>query len=131
MATALSNTQKRYLRGLAHDLKAVLIVGAKGITDALVAEAALALEHHELLKVKIHAGDRELRDEWIAELVERSQAALVARIHPRGGLPQPGVMRASVLSNGRSRSQHSQLGLSCNISTSCPWGFGLSLQSEQ
>lgn len=80
MATALSNTQKRYLRGLAHDLKAVLIVGAKGITDALVAEAALALEHHELLKVKIHAGDRELRDEWIAELATRADAALVTRI---------------------------------------------------
>ena len=80
MATALSNSQKRYLRGLAHDLKVVLIVGAKGITDALVAEAELALEHHELLKVKIHAGDRELRDEWIAELAKRTDAALVTRI---------------------------------------------------
>lgn len=80
MATALSNTQKRYLRGLAHDLKAVLIVGAKGITDALVTEATQALEHHELLKVKIHAGDRELRDEWITELCHRTDSALVARI---------------------------------------------------
>lgn len=80
MATALSNTQKRYLRGLAHDLKAVLIVGAKGITDALVAEATLALDHHELLKVKIHAGDRELRDEWIGELASRTDAVLVTRI---------------------------------------------------
>ena len=80
MATALSNSQKRYLRGLAHDLKVVLIVVAKGITDALVAEAELALEHHELLKVKIHAGDRELRDEWVAELCERTRAALVTRV---------------------------------------------------
>jgi len=80
MATALSNTQKRYLRGLAHDLKAVLIVGAKGITDALVTEAGQALDHHELLKVKIHAGDRELRDEWITELCTRTEASLVARI---------------------------------------------------
>ena len=80
MATALSNSQKRYLRGLAHDLKVVLIVGAKGITDALVAEAELALEHHELLKVKIHAGDRELRDEWVATLCERTRAALVTRV---------------------------------------------------
>lgn len=80
MATALSNSQKRYLRGLAHDLKVVLIVGAKGITDALVAEAELALEHHELLKVKIHAGDRELRDEWVGQLCERTRAALVTRV---------------------------------------------------
>ena len=50
------------------------------MTAPLVAEADIALEHHELIKVRFSAEDRELRDEWIAELVERSQAALVARI---------------------------------------------------
>ena len=80
MAAALSNAQKRYLRGLAHDLKPVLLVGAKGVTDNLVNEAGLALDHHELIKVRISADDRELRDEWIAELGERAQAALVGRI---------------------------------------------------
>ena len=80
MAHALGNAQKRYLRGLAHDLKPVLLVGAKGITDNLVAEAGVALAHHELVKVRVVADDRELRDEWIAELCERSQAALVGRI---------------------------------------------------
>ena len=35
--------------------------------DGIPADPRLALEHHELLKVKIHAGDRELRDEWIAK----------------------------------------------------------------
>jgi RNA-binding protein len=80
MATALGNTQKRYLRGLAHDLKPVLLVGAKGITDNLVAEADLVLAQHELVKVRVVADDRELRDAWIAELCARSAAALVARI---------------------------------------------------
>lgn len=80
MATALGNAQKRYLRGLAHDLKPVLLVGAKGITDNIVAEAGNALDHHELVKVRVVADDRELRDEWIAELCARSQAALVGRI---------------------------------------------------
>jgi len=80
MAVALSNHQKRYLRGLAHDLKPVLLVGAKGITDNLVAEAGIALERHELVKVRVAADDRELRDEWIAELCERADAALVTRI---------------------------------------------------
>ena len=42
----LSNSQRRYLRGLAHDLKPVILVGAKGITDALVQECGLALDHH-------------------------------------------------------------------------------------
>jgi RNA-binding protein len=80
MAVVLSNPQKRYLRGLAHDLKPVILVGAKGITDPLAAETSLALERHELLKVRVAAGDRELRDLWIAELCERTQSALVARI---------------------------------------------------
>lgn len=80
MAAALSNPQKRYLRGLAHDLKPVILVGAKGISDSLVAEAGLALERHELIKARVAAGDRELRDAWIADLCERTDAGLVARI---------------------------------------------------
>ncbi|KFN50308.1 ribosome assembly RNA-binding protein YhbY [Arenimonas composti] len=80
MAVALSNAQKRYLRGLAHDLKPVILVGAKGVTDNIVAETGLALEHHELIKVRIAADDRELRDEWIGELAARAQAHLVGRI---------------------------------------------------
>ena len=80
MPTALSNAQKRYLRGLAHDLKPVILVGAKGVTAALVAELDLALEQHELIKIKVAAEDRDTRDAWIAELVEKSDAAYVSRI---------------------------------------------------
>lgn len=80
MSAVLSNVQKRYLRGLAHDLKPVLMVGSKGVSDAVLAEFEQVLEQHELVKAKIAAGERELRDEWIATLVERSGAALVGRI---------------------------------------------------
>jgi RNA-binding protein len=80
MSDALSNPQKRYLRGLAHDLKPVLMVGAKGVTPSLVAELELALEQHELIKAKVAAEDRETRDAWIAELAEKSSATLVSRI---------------------------------------------------
>ena len=80
MSLALSNAQKRYLRGLAHDLKPVVLVGAKGVTPALLAELDQALEQHELLKVKVAAEDRETRDAWIEALIEPSRAALVGRI---------------------------------------------------
>ena len=80
MTSALSNAQKRYLRGLAHDLKPVVMVGAKGVGPSLLAELDQALELHELVKVKVSAEDREQRDAMIAELIEPSQAALVARI---------------------------------------------------
>jgi RNA-binding protein len=80
MSTPLSNPQKRYLRGLAHDLKPIILVGAKGVSPALVAELDGALERHELLKVKFAAEDRETRDAWIADLVAQSRSELVARI---------------------------------------------------
>ncbi|GHA68990.1 RNA-binding protein [Lysobacter bugurensis] len=70
----------RFLRGQAHDLKAMLQIGGKGLTDAVIAEVELALEHHELIKVKVAAEDREARDAMITALAERSGAALVQRI---------------------------------------------------
>jgi len=80
MSTSLSNPQKRYLRGLAHDLKPIIMVGAKGPTDTLIAELDAALERHELIKVKFAAEDRETRDAWIEQLIEKSGAILISRI---------------------------------------------------
>ena len=80
MSTALTNAQTRFLRGQAHGLKAMLQVGGKGISDALVAEVDGALEHHELIKVKVAAEDREARDAMVEELARRAGAALVQRI---------------------------------------------------
>ncbi len=80
MSTPLSNAQKRYLRGLAHDIKPIILVGAKGPSEALLAELDSALERHELLKVKYAAGDRETRDSWMEQTVTASKAELVGRI---------------------------------------------------
>ena len=89
MTTMLTSAQTRFLRGQAHGLKAMLQVGGKRITDALVAEVALALEHHELIKVKVAGEDREARDALIAELAERADAALVQRIGHTAVLYRP------------------------------------------
>jgi RNA-binding protein len=80
MSLALTAAQNRFLRGQAHGLKPLLQVGGKGITDTLVAELDGALEHHELIKVKVAAEDREARDAMIEQLAQRSGAALVQRI---------------------------------------------------
>lgn len=80
MSTALTSSQSRFLRGQAHDLKALLQIGAKGLTPAFLAELDAVLEQHELVKVKIGAEDRETRDAMVAEIVEKSGAALVQRI---------------------------------------------------
>ncbi|HMN34446.1 MAG TPA: ribosome assembly RNA-binding protein YhbY [Chiayiivirga sp.] len=80
MPAPLTSNQKRYLRGLAHPLRPVILVGAKGVTEALLAELDLALDHHELVKVRIAAEDRDARDAGIAILIERSGAQLVQRV---------------------------------------------------
>lgn len=80
MSIKITNAQNRFLRGQAHGLKAMLQLGAKGVTDALIAEIDAALEHHELIKVKVAAADREARDAMMADLAERCGAALVQRI---------------------------------------------------
>ena len=89
MPIALTNAQIRFLRGQAHDLRAMLQVGGKGISEALVVEVDGALEHHELIKVKVAADDREVRDGMIAELAGRCGAALVQRIGHTAVLYRP------------------------------------------
>jgi len=80
MSIVLTPAQNRFLRGMAHDLKALLQIGGKGITPAFLAELDEVLERHELIKVKIAAEDREARDAMIGELVQASGGALIQRI---------------------------------------------------
>ncbi|QOW22726.1 ribosome assembly RNA-binding protein YhbY [Novilysobacter avium] len=89
MATVLTSAQTRFLRGQAHDIKAMIQVGGKGISDALVAELELALENHELVKVKVGAADRDVRDGMIEQLVQRTGAAMVQKIGHTVALYRP------------------------------------------
>lgn len=80
MSTALTSSQSRFLRGQAHDLKALLQIGAKGLTPAFLAELDAVLEQHELVKVKVGGEDRDARDAMIGEITEKTSSALVQRI---------------------------------------------------
>jgi RNA-binding protein len=86
----LTEKQLRFLRGKAHSLKPVVMLGQKGLTDNVVAETAGALRTHELIKVKVRAGDREARDALLAELVKRTACVLVTRIGHVATLYRPG-----------------------------------------
>ncbi|MEX2494634.1 MAG: ribosome assembly RNA-binding protein YhbY [Woeseia sp.] len=75
----LGEKQKKFLRGLGHKLKPVVTVGGSGITDALLREFDSTIAHHELIKVRFRATDREQRDRIIEELSDRGKALLVGR----------------------------------------------------
>ncbi|MGB5624311.1 MAG: ribosome assembly RNA-binding protein YhbY [Woeseiaceae bacterium] len=76
----LSESQKKYLRGLGHPLKPVIIVGDSGLSESLLAEYESTLNHHELIKIRVRVGDRAARDEIIEKLCSESSANLIQRI---------------------------------------------------
>ena len=69
--------QTRKLRSLAHALKPVVRIGQKGLTDAVLAELEIALDHHELVKVKI-AGDRDERTRVLTAIIEKTSSHKVS-----------------------------------------------------
>lgn len=97
MPVALTAAQTRFLRGQAHDLKALLQIGNKGVTPAFLAELDAVLEQHELVKVKVAGEDREARDTMIGELAEKADAALVQRIGHTAVLYRPSKERRQIV----------------------------------
>jgi RNA-binding protein len=77
---SLSEKQKKHLRKLGHALEPVILTGGAGLTPGVLAELDGALAHHELLKVRVRAGDREARDQMIEAMCAESGAELVQRI---------------------------------------------------
>ena len=77
---SLSTRHRRKLRQLGHARKPVVIVGGQGLHEAVHAEIDGALAHHELIKVRVNAGDRDERDAMIASICSNSGAELVQRV---------------------------------------------------
>ncbi len=76
----LTEKQKRHLRALGHAKKPVVFVGGASLTSNVVHELDEALKAHELLKVRVGAGDREERDSIIERMCREAGATLVQRI---------------------------------------------------
>lgn len=76
---SLNKEQLQYLRGLCHHLNPVVMVAAKGLSENVINELETALNHHELIKVKIRA-EREERKALIEEMVNLTQANLIQTI---------------------------------------------------
>ncbi|RMH40210.1 MAG: ribosome assembly RNA-binding protein YhbY [Gammaproteobacteria bacterium] len=71
---ALTNTQIRFLRARAHSLKPVVLLGSQGLTEAVLNAIDEALEHHELIKVKVRAETRDDKQAIIDAIVEATGA---------------------------------------------------------
>ena len=71
----LSNKQKQHLKGLAHSLKPVVQLGNNGLTEGVLAEIEGAINHHELIKVKIPSDDKEEKS-LIMDAIVRETGAI-------------------------------------------------------
>lgn len=71
----LEGFQRKYLRGLAHGLKPVVLVGIKGLTDELVRSVEQAFQSHELIKVKFNDFKEKEQKEEISKILERRTGA--------------------------------------------------------
>jgi RNA-binding protein len=70
---------KKKLRAQAHGLKPVIMIGQAGLTAAVLAEIELALDTHELIKIRIRA-EREERKQISDKICSDTGAALVQTI---------------------------------------------------
>src|SRR6056297_1226353 len=78
-AMSLTNNQIRQLRGLCHDLSPVVMVADKGLSENVRAEIEIALDSHELIKVKLR-GERDQRAAWIDQILAETSSELVQKI---------------------------------------------------
>ena len=76
----LSKNQLQFLKGEAHNLKPVVLLGANGLTEGVLAEVELALEHHELIKVKVPTDDREMKVQIFDAIIRETGAIKINKI---------------------------------------------------
>jgi RNA-binding protein len=83
MKTNLSNIDKKKLRKKAHRLKPVVMIGQHGLTDSVLAEMDLALNAHELIKVRVRGVGKSERAEQSTQIERQLNAQVV---HQIGGI---------------------------------------------
>ena len=76
----MDTSARQSLKAQAHHLKPVVLLGAKGLTEAVVSETNIALLSHELIKVKINGAEKEDRIKMANELCQQLKAELVQLI---------------------------------------------------
>jgi len=77
---SLSKIQLKFLRAKCHDLKAVIMMGQKGLTEEVLKEIEIALDFHELIKIKLAVDDKDARKQMIADICDKTQSEEVQSI---------------------------------------------------
>ncbi|HEX8980709.1 MAG TPA: YhbY family RNA-binding protein [Parasulfuritortus sp.] len=76
----LTPQQRKYLKAQAHNLKPVVMIGAGGLSEAVLKEVERSLAAHELIKIRVLNDDRSEREAWLQEICARLGCAPVQHI---------------------------------------------------
>lgn len=75
----LTKDQKKYLRTLLHTRNVIIWIGQNGLTTNVLDEIESALDHHELIKIRIRMGDNKERNNLAVEICDKTRAELVQK----------------------------------------------------
>lgn len=76
----MDTSLKQQLKAKAHDLKPVVLLGTKGLTTAVIEEINIALQTHELIKIKINGAEKVARQGIANDICLALQANLIQLI---------------------------------------------------
>jgi RNA-binding protein len=79
-ALLLTPAQRKQHRADAHHLDPVVMIGAEGLSPAVLKEADGALNAHGLIKLRVFSDDRAVREALLADLADHLSAAPVQHI---------------------------------------------------
>ena len=78
---SLNSHQRQFLKAQAHSLKPVVLLGNDGLSENVIKEIDSSIEHHELIKVRLNAGDsRKEQGQQAADAVKAELVTVVGRI---------------------------------------------------
>ncbi len=96
---------KRSLRARAHHLKPVVLIGQHGVSDAVIAEIGIALDAHELIKIRFRGSEREAREAEVTRICATLTAEFVSGIGGTAVLYRHRVEQAKPKAKAKTKSK--------------------------
>ena len=75
-----TKSQLKTLKTLCHNLKPVIMIGQNGLTENISKEIEIALDFHELVKIKMAVGDRDAKEKLIQLICQQTAAEKIQSI---------------------------------------------------
>lgn len=78
--SGLSPARRQELKGRAHKLDPVVMIGGSGLSAQVLAEIDRSLKSHELIKIRVNGADRAMRESLLGEICRETGAQPVQHI---------------------------------------------------